>query len=63
MVTVALERQKAFEKVFSDMNIKQIGVVMESPILRVRGRQGDLIIEEEISQLKDSWNRPFGGLI
>jgi phosphoribosylformylglycinamidine synthase II len=63
LVTVAPETQKAFEKVFSDMKIKQIGAVTESPILRVRGKQGALIIEEEIPQLKDSWNRPFGGLI
>ncbi len=63
VVTVAPERQKAFEKIFSNMKIKQIGVVTESPILRIQGRQDSLIIEEEISQLKDSWNRPFGGLI
>jgi phosphoribosylformylglycinamidine synthase len=63
LVTVTPERQKAFEKIFSDMNIKQIGVVTESPILRVRGCQGAQIIEEEVSQLKESWNRPFGGLI
>jgi phosphoribosylformylglycinamidine synthase II len=63
LVTVAPEKQKAFEKIFSDMKIKQIGAVTESPILRVRGKQGALIIEEEIPQLKDSWNRPFGGLI
>jgi phosphoribosylformylglycinamidine synthase II len=63
LVTVAPERQKAFEKVFSDMIIKSIGVVTESPMLRVRGTQGALIIEEEVYQLKDSWNRPFGGLI
>ena len=63
LVTVAPETQKAFEKAFSDMKIKQIGAVTESPILRVRGKQGALIIEEEIPQLKDSWNRPFGGLI
>jgi phosphoribosylformylglycinamidine synthase len=63
VVTVAPERQKSFEKIFSGMKIKQIGRVTESPILRVRGRQDVLIIEEGIAQLKDSWNRPFGGLI
>jgi phosphoribosylformylglycinamidine synthase len=63
LVTVAPERQKAFEKIFSDMKINNIGVVTESSMLRVRGSQGALIIEEEVSQLKDNWNRPFGGLI
>jgi phosphoribosylformylglycinamidine synthase len=63
LVTVAPEKQKAFEKIFSGMKIKQIGVVMESPMLRVQGRQGALLIDEEIHLLKDSWNRPFGGLI
>jgi phosphoribosylformylglycinamidine synthase len=63
LVTVGPERQKAFEKVFFDKKFNNIGVVTESPLLRVRGKQGAQIIEEEISQLKDSWNRPFGGLI
>ena len=63
LVTVAPEKQEVFEKMFSNMKIKQIGVVTESPILCVKGRQGSLILEEEIAQLKDRWNSPFGGLI
>jgi phosphoribosylformylglycinamidine synthase II len=63
VVTVAPDRQQAFEMMFSGMTFNQIGLVTESPKLRIQGSQGDAIIEEEVAQLNDSWNRPFGGLI
>jgi phosphoribosylformylglycinamidine synthase II len=63
VVTVAPDRQQAFERMFSGMTFNQIGHVTESPKLRIQGIRGDAIIEEEVAQLKDSWNRPYGGLI
>ncbi|UCF56370.1 MAG: hypothetical protein JSW15_09830, partial [Deltaproteobacteria bacterium] len=63
VVTVDPERQKTFEEVFAGMKINQVGSVTESPIFRVLGEEGSLIIEEEVFQLKECWNRPFGGLI
>ncbi len=63
VVTVDPAKQKAFEETFAGMKAKRVGFVTESPIFRVRDVEGSLIIEEEIRALKDSWNRPFGGLI
>jgi phosphoribosylformylglycinamidine (FGAM) synthase-like enzyme len=63
VVTIDPAKQKAFEKIFDGLKISQVGIVAESPVLRIKDGEGALIIEEEISQLKDWWNRPFGGLI
>jgi phosphoribosylformylglycinamidine synthase len=63
VVTIDPAKQKAFEKIFDGLIISQVGIVAESPVLRIKDGEGALIIEEEISQLKDWWNRPFGGLI
>jgi hypothetical protein len=63
VVTVDPTKQKAFEKIFDGLKISQVGFVAKSPVFHIRDGEGALIIEEEISQLKDWWNRPFGGLI
>ena len=63
VVTVDPGKQKAFEEIFTGMKINQVGFVTESPVFRVLGEEGTLITEEEVLQLKDCWNRPFGGLI
>ena len=63
VVTVNPIKKEAFEKIFEGMKIGKAGFITESPLFRVRDRNGDLIIEEEIFQLKDCWKRPFGELI
>jgi phosphoribosylformylglycinamidine synthase len=63
VVTVDPAKQKAFEALFAGMKANQVGVVTESTLFRVRDREDSLIIEEEVSELKACWNRPFGGLI
>jgi phosphoribosylformylglycinamidine synthase subunit PurSL len=63
IVTVDPARQEAFEKLFSGMKIGRVGVVKGASRFRVKGRNGDNIIDEEVGTLKDCWKRPFGGLI
>ncbi|OQX64699.1 MAG: phosphoribosylformylglycinamidine synthase [Desulfococcus sp. 4484_242] len=63
IVTVAPERQKAFEALFSGMNAGRIGVVTELPVFTIRDGEGMPLLEEDIIRLKDSWKRPFGELI
>ncbi len=63
VVTVNPIKKEAFEKIFEGMMIGKAGFITESPLFRVRDRNGDLIIEEEIFRLKDCWKRPFGELI
>jgi len=63
IVTVDPAKQDAFEKIFSGMKIGRAGVVSSSSHFRIKGRAGDIIIDEDIVQVKDCWKRPFGGLI
>jgi phosphoribosylformylglycinamidine synthase subunit PurSL len=63
IVTVDPAKQDAFETLFSGMNIGRAGVVSSTSHLRIKGKNGNLIIDEEIETLKDCWKRPFGGLI
>jgi phosphoribosylformylglycinamidine synthase II len=63
VVTVDPARQDAFEKLFAGMAIGRIGIVTESSLFKVYGRDGSGIIEEEIALLKDCWKKVYGGLI
>jgi phosphoribosylformylglycinamidine synthase subunit PurSL len=63
IVTVDPARQGAFEKLFSGMKTGRVGVVSGTSRFRIKGRDGDFIIDEEVGTLKDCWKRPFGGLI
>ncbi len=63
LVTVDPARQEPFEKLFSGMSVDKVGTVTESTVFKVYGTDGSAIIEEDITVLKDSWKRPFGGLI
>jgi phosphoribosylformylglycinamidine (FGAM) synthase-like enzyme len=63
VVTVAPDRRDAFEKIFGGEAIGRIGTVTGSSLFRIYGRDGSVIIEEEVSLLKDCWKEPFGGLI
>ncbi|MBL7175320.1 MAG: phosphoribosylformylglycinamidine synthase subunit PurS [Desulfobacteraceae bacterium] len=63
VMTVDPEKREAFERFFFGMAIGRVGFVTESPLFRIRDRYRSWIIEEEVSQLKDCWKKPFGGLI
>ena len=63
VVTIDPAKKKLFEKLFKGMDISCAGKVTKKPVLRIKGVNGTWIIEEEIFELKESWKRPFGGLI
>lgn len=63
VITVDPEKREAFERLFFGMELGHVGFVTETPLFRVCDRLSSWIIEEEVSQLKDCWKRPFGGLI
>jgi phosphoribosylformylglycinamidine synthase subunit PurSL len=63
IVTVDPARQGDFEQLFSGMTTGRVGVVSGTSRFRIKGRDGDFIIDEEVGTLKDCWKRPFGGLI
>jgi phosphoribosylformylglycinamidine synthase len=63
VITVAPEKRKDFENLFPETMLAHVGFVTESPLFRIGYKNDSWIIEEEISQLKDSWEKPFGELI
>jgi phosphoribosylformylglycinamidine synthase II len=63
VVTVDPARKEAFEKLFASMPFACIGAVTESPRFKVQRGKGELIIDEDVSDLKKAWNSRFGMLI
>jgi phosphoribosylformylglycinamidine synthase len=63
IVTIDPAQKQTFEDLFSEVPIGCIGTVTDSPRFRVQGSKGSWIIEEDVFTLKESWKRPFGGLI
>jgi phosphoribosylformylglycinamidine synthase subunit PurSL len=63
IVTVDPEKKRAFEKHFSGMKMGCIGRTTEDPLFRVKARDGDWIMEENIHELKEWWKEPFGHLV
>jgi hypothetical protein len=33
--------------------------VVETPLLTVRGREGDLLVQEPLDALKEAWQKPL----
>jgi len=56
-------RKEAFEKLFADMPAACIGMVTETPRFKVQHGKGERIMDEDVSDLKKSWNSRFGMLI
>jgi phosphoribosylformylglycinamidine synthase len=63
VVTVNPARRAAFEKLFASMPVACIGGVTETQRFKVQRGKGELIIDEDVSDLKKAWNSRFGGLI
>jgi phosphoribosylformylglycinamidine synthase len=63
VVTVNPERKESFEKLFESKPIACIGSVTETPRFKVQRGKGELIIDEDVSDLKKAWNSRFGGLV
>lgn len=63
IITIAPEKQQAFEKIFAGLACACIGTVTENPELLVRGKGKKNIIRLGIDSLKSAWKKPFGDLI
>lgn len=59
IVTVAKDLQKDFEALFEGLPCALAGEVATEPRLIIRGACGGVLVDEEISRLKESWKRPL----
>ncbi len=62
IVTVSPEKKGRFEEIFSGLKTVQTGRINESQQMVVYSDKGVPIIDEEISRLKNCWQKPFGEL-
>ncbi len=63
VVTVDPSKKNIFGSLFSGLNISRIGAVTASHRFIVRDSQGNPFIDEDILDLKQSWQKPFGDLV
>jgi phosphoribosylformylglycinamidine synthase len=59
IVEVACEDCDAFEAEMNGAAFGAIGRVVETPLLTVRGREGDLLVQEPLDALKEAWQKPL----
>jgi phosphoribosylformylglycinamidine synthase subunit PurSL len=63
IITVDPSKEEAFERHFSGAKVGRVGKTTESPLFKVKGRNGEWIIEEPVHELKEWWKKPFGHLV
>jgi phosphoribosylformylglycinamidine (FGAM) synthase-like enzyme len=63
IVTVCPGNRDVFEKLFKGHPCARVGTVSDDSKLSVKGIDGRIIISSPVTQLKDAWKRPFGGLV
>jgi phosphoribosylformylglycinamidine synthase subunit PurSL len=63
IVTIDPRRREEFEALFKGLPAACIGRVMSDAQLRVRGLNGNSIIDVPVEALKAAWQHPFGDLL
>jgi phosphoribosylformylglycinamidine synthase len=59
VVTVPPPHRQAFCEALHGCAIEEVGYVLDTAQLRVLGLQGDIIINSDVRQLKEAWQRPL----
>ncbi len=59
VATIPPDAKDEFEKLMVGNTISKIGEVLSDGIFKVMGAGGNIIIEEDISKLKEVWQRPL----
>ena len=59
LVEVEPDKEAAFRETLAGVPFARIGVVTEAPRLRVAGLDGHTVVDENIFDLKESWQKPF----
>ncbi|TYO99736.1 phosphoribosylformylglycinamidine synthase subunit II [Geothermobacter ehrlichii] len=59
LVTVAPDKRNAFESLFAGCDCALIGEVTESADLVLSGRNGEILVNKTIHELKEAWQAPL----
>jgi phosphoribosylformylglycinamidine synthase len=57
VVTVLPEKKGEFERCIEGSTFAEIGTVRESPWFVVRGLKGEVVVDTDIDELKEAWQR------
>ncbi len=63
IVTISPEKKNEFEKIFNEIPHAFIGKVNDNGIFKVKGKDGRILINQPVKNLKAAWKAPLGGLI
>jgi phosphoribosylformylglycinamidine synthase len=59
VVTVDSSQKRAFETLLNNMVYGEVGVVSDDKIFRILGLRGKIIVEADIHDLKEAWQKPL----
>jgi phosphoribosylformylglycinamidine synthase len=59
VVTVPPQHRQAFCEVLHGCALGEVGYVLDTTQLRVTGLRGDVVIASDITELKETWQRPL----
>ncbi|RKY84511.1 phosphoribosylformylglycinamidine synthase [candidate division KSB1 bacterium] len=59
IVTVAPDKKSEFEKIMEDVDYAEVGKVIPEKKIKIKGLNGNIILDEEISILKECWKKTF----
>jgi phosphoribosylformylglycinamidine synthase len=59
VVEVAAENKEAFEKTLEGLSFAKIGLIKDTKELKFNGIDGKCVLKEDISKLKESWQKPL----
>jgi phosphoribosylformylglycinamidine synthase II len=63
LVSIDPKKKEAFENIMAGMECACIGRVSDAAIITVSGKEGTIIINEKVDDLKGCWMKPFGDLV
>ncbi|MFW6150273.1 MAG: phosphoribosylformylglycinamidine synthase subunit PurL [Chloroflexota bacterium] len=59
LVEVAAEQKEAFEAMMGNEGTSLLGKVTRSPRLEIYGRDGTRLVDRDVEELKEAWQRPL----
>jgi len=62
IVTVPIENKEEFEKVMKGCVYMHVGFIVKKPILRIRGLDGDDVIQANLQEIKRAWKGTLEGI-
>jgi len=59
LVTVHPQHRQAFEDLFAGQSLRLIGTVTADKILKISGQDGTVLVDTDITHLKEAWQAPL----